>query len=84
MWMSESGVGLRSTATRQKVGRFWSAFVLPAGVKLPASITFASVIDSVGEASCDSLSQGSACSAAGKSIIGNRTTLLSMRPVFMH
>jgi hypothetical protein len=84
MWMSESGVSLRSTATRQKAGRFWSEFVPPAGVRLPASITFASVIDTVGEASCESLSQGCACSATGRSIIGNRTTLLSMRPVFMH
>jgi hypothetical protein len=37
MWMSESGVGLKSTATRQKAGRLWSAFVLPAGVRLPSS-----------------------------------------------
>jgi hypothetical protein len=56
----------------------------PTGVKLPVSTTVASVIDTVGEASCESPSQGCACRATGRSIVGNRTTLLSMRPVFMH
>src|SRR5260221_14553879 len=63
--MSESDVGLRPAVTLQKAGRRGNDMVLLGGVKVPPSIVFASVMETVGEASFERLSQDSAWSAVG-------------------
>src|ERR1700680_157750 len=82
--MSESEVGLRLAATRQKAGRWRNVLVLPVGVKVPVSTTFASVsvMDTVGETSFESLSHDWAWSAAGRRLV-KRTILESIRPAFI-
>src|SRR6266852_5875924 len=63
--MSESDVGLRLAVTLQKPGRCGNDIVLPRGVKVPLSIVFASVMETVGETRFERLSQDSAWSAVG-------------------
>src|SRR5450631_3321957 len=63
--ISESEVGFRVAATRQKAGNPGKGVVLPVGEKVPVSIVLASVIERVGETSFKRLSQDCAGSAAG-------------------
>jgi hypothetical protein len=63
--MSESDVGLRLAVILQKAGRCGNDVVVPRGVKVPLSIVFASVMETVGEASFERLSQDSAWSMVG-------------------
>jgi hypothetical protein len=71
--MSESEVGLRVATTRQKAGRFVSGLELPAGVKAPASIVVATVIDTVGDTSFERPAQDCAWSTEDRNPLNKMT-----------
>src|SRR5580658_1647872 len=86
MWMSESGVGLSSAATRQNGGRRSGAALSPGGMKLFAFSVLASVI--VDEGALSLLSPSHDCardmgtsSAATRSAAANQCPALMARTI---